>query len=113
MLVKHAFPVQCVFESLGGQIDQAGIVIGGFDGGHCGDPKSGMITVHVNKRHRVIKVYDHGGAGANVSPQQLGEPPIVPHLVHIRHFSVVEAGTDAAGFAARWCDSLSDHGGVR
>jgi hypothetical protein len=76
------------------------------------EQKSGMITVHVNKRHRVIKVYDHGGAGANVSPQQLGEPPIVPHLVHIRHFSVVEAGTDPAGFA-RWCDSLSDHGGVR
>jgi hypothetical protein len=67
MLVKHAFPVQCVFESLGGQVDEAGIVISGSDGCLCGYPKPGAVAVHVNKRHRIVKVYDHGGAGAYAS----------------------------------------------
>jgi hypothetical protein len=67
MLVKHAFPVQCVFESLGGQVDEVGIMISGSDGALCGYPMPGPAAVHVNKRDRIVKVHDHGGAGANAS----------------------------------------------
>jgi hypothetical protein len=41
--------------------------------------------VHVNKRCRVAKVDDNGGAGANVSYQLPREPPIVLYLVHTCH----------------------------
>ena len=67
MLVKHAFPQQYVFERFGGHVDQAWIMIGASDGGLCSDPGPGLVAVHINKRHRVAKVYDHGRAGANVS----------------------------------------------
>jgi len=38
LLIKHAFPAQGVFESLGGLVDQAGVAIGALDGGLRGDP---------------------------------------------------------------------------
>jgi hypothetical protein len=38
LLIEHAFPAQRIFESLGGLVDQAGVVIGGLDGGLRGDP---------------------------------------------------------------------------
>ena len=41
-----------------------------------------MVVEHANKRCRVAKVDDNGGAGANVSYQLLREPPIVLYLVH-------------------------------
>ena len=82
MLIKHAFPAQGVFESLGGLVDQAGVAIGALDGGLRGDPEPGATAVHVNKRYRIAKVDDNGGASANVSYQLPREPPIVPYLVH-------------------------------
>jgi hypothetical protein len=42
------------------------IVIGASDGGLCSNPELSAIAVHINQRQRVIKVYDHGGAVANV-----------------------------------------------
>jgi hypothetical protein len=85
LLIKHAFPAQCVFESLGGSVDWEGVVIGVLDGGLRGDPYPGAVAVHVNKRCRVAKVDDNGGAGANVSYQLPREPPIVLYLVHTCH----------------------------
>jgi len=41
--------------------------------------------VHVDKRCRVAKVDDNGGAGANVRYQLPREPPIVLYLVHACH----------------------------
>jgi hypothetical protein len=38
LLIKHAFPAQCAFESLGGLVDLAGLAIGALDGGLRGDP---------------------------------------------------------------------------
>jgi hypothetical protein len=38
LLIKHAFPAQCVLESLGGLIDQKRAVIGAFDGDLRGYP---------------------------------------------------------------------------
>jgi hypothetical protein len=60
-------------------------LIGTLDGGLRGDPEPGAIAVHVNKRCRVAKVDDNGGASANVSDQLPREPPVVPYLVHICH----------------------------
>jgi hypothetical protein len=60
-------------------------VIGALDGGLRGDPWPGAVALHVNKRCRVAKVDDKGGAGTNVSYQLPREPPIVPFLVHTCH----------------------------
>jgi hypothetical protein len=38
LLIKHAFPAQCAFESLGGLADQEGVVIGALDRSLRGDP---------------------------------------------------------------------------
>jgi hypothetical protein len=62
--------------------------------------------VHVNKRRRVAEVDDNGGAGANVSCQLPGEPPIVTwYTCHKTPVSVVGA--------APWCAGLSDQDRVR
>ena len=38
LLIRDTFPVQRVFESLGGLVDQAGVAIGALDGGFRRDP---------------------------------------------------------------------------
>jgi hypothetical protein len=65
-------------------------VIGALDGGLRGDPEPGATAVHVNKRYRIAKVDDNGGASANVSDQLPHEPPIVPYLVHTLSLSPVK-----------------------
>jgi hypothetical protein len=112
LLIKHAFSAQRVFESCGGQVDQAGIVIGTLDGGLRSDPEPGAVAVHVNKRCRVVKVDDNCGAGANVSDQLPREAPIVGYLVHTCHSVLLKRETSAVG-AALWCVGLSDQGTVR
>jgi hypothetical protein len=81
--IKHALPAQCIFESSGRLIDQDGVVIGALDGRLRGDPWSGALGVHVDKRRRVAKVDDNSGAGANPSYQLPRKPPIVLYLIHI------------------------------
>ena len=69
-------------------------MIGALDGGLCDDPYPGAVAVHVNKRRRVAKVDDNGGASTNVRYQLPREPPIVLYLVHACHktgISVVSA----------------------
>jgi hypothetical protein len=95
LLIKHAFPAQCVFESPGGLVDQTGVAIGALDGGLRGDPEVGAVAMHVNKRSRVVEVDDNGRASANVSYQLPREPPIVPYLVHACH----KTGTSVVGAA--------------
>jgi hypothetical protein len=99
LLIKHSFPAQRVFESLGRLVDQAGVVIGVLDGGLRGDPEPGANAVHVNERRRVAKVDDNGGASANVSYQLRREPPIILYLIHTLSLSPVKARTDAVGVA--------------
>ena len=70
-------------------------MIGALDGGLRGEPKLGTAAVHVNKRCRVAKVDDNGGASANVSYQFPREPPIVLYLVHICH----KTGSSVVGAA--------------
>src|SRR5882757_6373691 len=49
-----------------------------------------MVAEYANKRWRVAKVDDSGGAGANVGYQMPREPSIVPYLVHTCHFVPVK-----------------------
>jgi len=104
--IKHTFPAQRVFEGPGGQVDQVGVVIGALDGGLRGNPWPGAPAVHANKRRRVAKVDDNGGAGANLGYQFPPEPPIVLYLVRACHsvLSKLERALSASPRGARLSD---------
>jgi hypothetical protein len=112
LLIEHAFAAQCVFDCHGGLVDQAGVVIGALDGGLRGDPSPSAITVHVNKRRRVAKVDDNGGAGANMSYQLPREAPIVLYLVHTCHL-VLSKLQLVLSASLRGASGLSDQDRVR